>query len=91
MVRDGTRAAPLTTPPEPENSVPGVVLDTSFYEGRLPIHSSDGSFSTQLFTMDAATGAYTFGYDTGIYYIRFCYSLGGDDAQNADERLLHKT
>lgn len=53
------RAAPF----EAENSVPA--LDTSFYEGRLPIHSSDGSFSTQLFTMDPATGAYTFGYDTG--------------------------
>ena len=39
--------------------------NNSFYEGRLPVHSSDSSFSTHVFTMDAQTGAYTFGYDTG--------------------------
>lgn len=48
-----------------EASIPVGARDSGFYEGRLPIHSSDASYSTQVFTMDAETGAYTFGYDTG--------------------------
>lgn len=53
----------------------GGVVDNGFYEGRLPIHSNDASLGTQVFTMDAQTGAYTFGYDTGNHnYMRFVKS-----------------
>lgn len=73
MVWDGARAGQLSpfdwesngsSSPAAGSSSPGVV-DNGFYEGRLPIHSNDASFSTQVFTMDPQTGAYTFGYDTG--------------------------
>ena len=35
------------------------------YDGRLPVHSNIAGLGTSLFIMDAKTGAYTFGYDTG--------------------------
>ena len=76
MVCNSARAAQLT-PFDSEANGGGVVGgngvsssaggggDDGFYEGRLPVHSSDSSYSTHVFTMDAQTGAYTFGYDTG--------------------------
>ncbi|KAI9565972.1 Cuticle protein 6 [Daphnia sinensis] len=62
MVWDGVRAGQLT--PFDWIETGGDSSDgDSFYEGRLPVHSNDASFTT--FTMDPQTGAYTFGYDTG--------------------------
>jgi hypothetical protein len=42
-----------------------------FYDGRLPVHSNIAGLGTSLFVMDAKTGAYTFGYDTGTLNLSF--------------------
>jgi hypothetical protein len=65
MVWDGVGAGQLTPFDWMETGGDSGIssVGDSFYEGRLPVHSNDASFTT--FTMDAETGAYTFGYDTG--------------------------
>ncbi len=46
------------------NPVPEPVFDRDS-EGQQQLSGST-TFGTQVFSMDAQTGAYTFGYDTGI-------------------------
>lgn len=75
MACEFTLAVPFTTDRESGLAPGGGTGYSSVYEGRLPVHSSDNGYTTHLFTMDAQTGAYTFGYDTGIAFI--AYSIYG--------------